>query len=83
MIAIVHSIYSQSVHAPARDAGLMDNDAERYCICYHISIICVIVNMVQFTLVNYIIIYCHLASFMPSSIDIIYYPATSHISTSI
>ena len=31
MIAIVHSIYSQSVHAPARDAGLMDNDAERYC----------------------------------------------------
>ena len=34
MIAIVHSIYSQSVHAPARDAGLMDNDAERYCICF-------------------------------------------------
>ena len=31
MIAILHSIYSQSVHAPARDAGLMDNDAERYC----------------------------------------------------
>ena len=31
MIAIVHSIYSQSVHAPARDTGLMDNDAERYC----------------------------------------------------
>ena len=31
MIAIVQSIYSQSVHAPARDAGLMDNDAERYC----------------------------------------------------
>ena len=31
MIAIVHFIYSQSVHAPARDAGLMDNDAERYC----------------------------------------------------
>ena len=26
MIAIVHSIYSQSVHAPARDAELMDND---------------------------------------------------------
>ena len=32
MIAIVHSIYSQSVHAPALDAGLMDNDAEQYCI---------------------------------------------------
>ena len=32
MIAIVHSIYSQSVHAPALHAGLMDNDAERYCI---------------------------------------------------
>ena len=31
MIALVHSIYSQSVHAPAQDAGLMDNDAERYC----------------------------------------------------
>ena len=32
MIAIVHSIYSQSVHAPALNAELMDNDAERYCI---------------------------------------------------
>ena len=31
MIDIVHSIYSQSVHAPALNAGLMDNDAERYC----------------------------------------------------
>ena len=31
MIAIVHSIYSQSVHALALDARLMDNDAERYC----------------------------------------------------
>ena len=31
MIAIVHSIYSQSVHTPALNAGLMDNDAERYC----------------------------------------------------
>ena len=31
MIAIVHSIYSQSVHAPARNAGLIDNDAELYC----------------------------------------------------
>ena len=36
MIAIVHSIYSQSVHAPALDAGLMDNDAERYC-TYNLS----------------------------------------------
>ena len=31
MIAIVHFIYSQSVHAPALNAGLMDNDDERYC----------------------------------------------------
>ena len=31
MIAMVHSIYSQSVHAPALNAELMD-DAERYCI---------------------------------------------------
>ena len=31
MIALVHSIYSQSVHAPALNAGLMDNDAERDC----------------------------------------------------
>ena len=31
MIAIVHSIYSQSVHALALNAGLMDNEAERYC----------------------------------------------------
>ena len=29
MIAIVHSIYLQSVHAPASHAGLMDNEAER------------------------------------------------------
>ena len=36
MIAIVHSIYSQSVHAPASHARLMDNEAERYCIlCIH------------------------------------------------
>ena len=34
MIDIVHSIYSQSVHAPASHAGLMDNEAERYCIVY-------------------------------------------------
>ena len=32
MIVIVHSIYSQSVHTPALNAGLMDNDAEWYCI---------------------------------------------------
>ena len=31
MIVIVHSIYSQSVHTPALNVGLMDNDAERYC----------------------------------------------------
>ena len=37
MIAIVHSIYSQSVHASALDAGLTDNDAERYCI-FHICV---------------------------------------------
>ena len=35
MIAIVHSIYSQSVHAPASHARLMDNEAERYCmLCF-------------------------------------------------
>ena len=34
MIAIVHSIYSQSVHAPALNARLMDNDTERYCTMY-------------------------------------------------
>ena len=32
MIAIVHSIYPQSVHAQALNAGLMDNGVERYCI---------------------------------------------------
>ena len=32
MIAIVHSIYSQSVHALALNAGSMDNDTGRYCI---------------------------------------------------
>ena len=39
MIAIVHSIYSQPVHAPALDAGLMDNDAERYCTSRHYDIL--------------------------------------------
>ena len=33
MIAIVHSIYSQSVHALVLNAGSMDNDAGRYCNC--------------------------------------------------
>ena len=32
MIAIVHSIYSQSVHALALNAGSMDIDAGLYCI---------------------------------------------------
>ena len=32
MLAIVHSIYSQSVHALALNAGSMDNGAGRYCI---------------------------------------------------
>ena len=31
MITIVYSIYSKSVQASALEAGLMDNDAERYC----------------------------------------------------
>ena len=31
MIAIVHSIYLQSVHALALNAGSMDNDAGWYC----------------------------------------------------
>ena len=39
MIAIVHSIYSQSVHALALNAGSIDNDAGRYCmIIYECSI---------------------------------------------
>ena len=48
MIAIVHSIYSQSVYAPALDAGLMDNDAERYCIInytYKHKCFCIIVTV--------------------------------------
>ena len=32
MIAIVHSIYSQSVHALALNTGSIDNDAGRYCV---------------------------------------------------
>ena len=31
MIAIVHSIYSQSVHALALNAGSIDYDDGRYC----------------------------------------------------
>ena len=32
MIAIVHSIYLQSVHALALNAGSVDNDAGRYTV---------------------------------------------------
>ena len=49
MIAIVQSIYSQSVHAPARDAGLMDNDAERYCMCKHKLVINILLCLVNYT----------------------------------
>ena len=42
MIAIVHSIYSQSMHALALNAGSMGNDAGRYCIykkktCFYVK----------------------------------------------
>ena len=47
MIAIVHSIYSQSVHAPALDAGLMDNDAERYCTMTVLCNCCYVVTHVN------------------------------------
>ena len=53
MIAIVHSIYLQSVHAPALDAWLMDNDAERYCI-YNYTILYCIVYIGIVTHVKYI-----------------------------
>ena len=60
MIAIVHSIYSQSVHAPALDAGLVDNDAERYCtvliaiLQWHIiHILLNKSNCITFSLYNY------------------------------
>ena len=36
MIAIVHSIYSQLVHALALSAGSMDNDAGQYCTLYDV-----------------------------------------------
>ena len=39
MIAIVHSIYSKSVHALAAHAGLMDNESERYCIMMYFMIL--------------------------------------------
>ena len=39
MIAIVHSIYSQSVDALALNAGSMDNDARRYCIDNNLDLI--------------------------------------------
>ena len=44
MIATGHSIYSQSVHAPASHAGLMDNDAERYC-----TVVCTVVCVTNST----------------------------------
>ena len=37
MIAIVHSIYSQSMHAQALNAGSMDNDAGRYCTSVYVA----------------------------------------------
>ena len=61
MIAIVHSIYSQSVHAPALNAGLMDNDAELYCTLKitmstrHIEIRCLNqIRLHEYTMVNLI-----------------------------
>ena len=47
MIAIVHSIYSQSVHVPALDAGLMNNDAERYCSKVHIKTLVIFFKIVK------------------------------------
>ena len=47
MIAIVHSIYSQSVHALALNAGLMDNDAERYCNVF----LCVMTWNIEMTMI--------------------------------
>ena len=47
MIAIVHSIYPQSVHALALNAGLMDNDAERYCIPENSVYIMIIKKMIE------------------------------------
>ena len=53
MIAIVHSIYSQSVHTPALDAWLMDNDAERYCSTRgHIFLRCKSVNNLIYSILS-------------------------------
>ena len=37
MIAIVHSIYPQSVHKLALNTGSMDNDAGRYCSAKYVN----------------------------------------------
>ena len=47
MIAIVHSIYSQSVHTLALNAGLMDNDAERYCNATHLNNVSMVVASLE------------------------------------
>ena len=52
IIAIVHSIYSQSVHAPALNTGLMDNDAERYCNMLFYAKLCVLCPKFYFCYLN-------------------------------
>ena len=50
MIAIVHSIYSQSVQALALNAGSVDNDAVQYCM--YISLV-IELYVVDSNMLNY------------------------------
>ena len=47
MIAIVHSIYSQSVHALALNAGSMDNYAGRSCTLMNVKLI---IEVIQYSI---------------------------------
>ena len=58
MIAIVHSIYSQSLHAPALNAGLMDNDAERYCTFNIKTNMNTIIMTISIPYIKFYIVYC-------------------------
>ena len=72
MIAVVHSIYSKSVHAPARDAGLMDNNAERYCRCYIVVIVPLLYYSLYVLLLVCLLMYVIVRMLYICSVSIVY-----------
>ena len=64
MIVIVHSIYSQSVHALALNAGSMDNHAGQYC-SFLVDKICLYFIYND----SYIVLYCIMRPYTEGRLD--------------